>query len=674
MASASGPSLAASIAEGIRRLRSARDRPVPALPPPPTSMLSGAAPGVVATVSAPRSAASDIAEGIRSSRRRSKGGVVSMLVHHVEAGTLTLPIPDVRCETGVDTIDLTFLLALENVWLPLAHAFERTLKGRTTAISREGKRVNLAHFVAHLERASMLDCQLADLSYATFLAFKRDLDDPAVRPHYAHEYSRGYLLRDVQATVCALLKDKRWKAQCSTDLRPLVNPYPGAKRSVVNIEPLAPAELGPIMAAAKGAVVATTAMLRAFWKVEDAGKDIGELLAMAPTCPDHAALLLDRIFPGEIPQAAWFTKGERLRLNGEFERLGIGGRVSQDRLAKIVFRHRLTAVRTRLYPSITTLAPFAVLFAARLALNPTPLLEMELDDVVLEDPLGRPCFAANLEKRRQQGFQPVSWRASKDADNPAEMFVNLRRWGSRARDMMPATVCQRLFAHETEGRGTAYNSHAFAQGSGRFASFLLRDEPEREPLPAFQLRQFRTTTLEIVDEMADGDIAVVMGKGGQRSEETVYSHYSTKAVAAGADERIGVMIAIYGRFFRTAGEIDPRDVMEREDMGAATRGFVCLNPFASPIPGSRTGRMCEAVGHCPICPFAAVDTTSVLAFARLKHLERAYCSLRDEDPDTYRARFLAPHLRLTRFWLGLFDQEVRDLVDQIPAQPPIRMR
>src|SRR5690606_39934671 len=109
---------------------------------------------------------------------------------------------------------------------------------------------------------------------------------------------------------------------------------------------------------------------------------------------------------------------------------------------------------------------------------------------------------------------------------------------------------------------------------------------------------------------------------GHASVASPNSHYgATARHRSGAEASAGVQ-APRERWISSDGRVDARSRGPNKDRTAATPGFVCLDPFDSPLASQAKGKLCGAYGKCPSCPLATVDPDHVYALARFLQVDR----------------------------------------------------
>ena len=124
-------------------------------------------------------------------------------------------------------------------------------------------------------------------------------------------------------------------------------------------------------------------------------------------------------------------------------------------------------------------------------------------------------------------------------------------------------------------------------------------------LPDFTLKTLRATLLDFVQLFNRGDLEAARQVGNHGSRLTTWTHYTGDLVRRLLQEATGETLLVRERWLDSGGKIDPRRHRESTKKGCATPGWMCLDPFDSPRPNQRKGRLCTAYGECPDCPLAA---------------------------------------------------------------------
>lgn len=124
-------------------------------------------------------------------------------------------------------------------------------------------------------------------------------------------------------------------------------------------------------------------------------------------------------------------------------------------------------------------------------------------------------------------------------------------------------------------------------------------------LPEFSLKTIRVTMLDYVQLFNRGDLEAARQVGNHASRITTWTHYTSDLVKRMLKEATGETLLVRERWLDSEGKIEPRKHREWTSKGCATPGWICLDPFDSPLPNQKQGRLCSAYGECPDCPLSA---------------------------------------------------------------------
>lgn len=141
-------------------------------------------------------------------------------------------------------------------------------------------------------------------------------------------------------------------------------------------------------------------------------------------------------------------------------------------------------------------------------------------------------------------------------------------------------------------------------------------------LPKFTLKTIRATMLDFVQLFNRGDLEAARQVGNHTSRIITWTHYTSDLVKQMLKEATGETLLVRERWLDSDGKIDPRKHREWASKGCATPGWICLDPFDSPRPNQRQGRLCSAYGECPDCPLSAArpdNPRNVMLYESLRH-------------------------------------------------------
>ena len=328
-----------------------------------------------------------------------------------------------------------------------------------------------------------------------------------------------------------------------------------------------------------------------------------------------------------------------------------------------------------------SLIPFLYLLYYHMAANSEELLEAALTDFERYDVLGQQRMRSYPIKgrasyRRIYRTHPVT----EDIGNPAFLIDYIRTWSSRIRSTAHVTQQHKLFLvvsrvdPKARGKPLAAVSPTLASQKSTIEA-ARRSFCRSHELPDIPFKCVRPTTTDLADQLSGGDILAVSAIAGHRTPQTTFVHYTSAAARRRDEQSIALSQSKYFRWSSSGRKIDPRGRLPDADTFCASPGFLCNDPFDSPWPQSQKGDLCAAYGFCPMCPLAAVDTTSAYSLARLLQLRALIAdSLDSVSPERWYAIWVPCQQKLDRVWLPTFkDADVLDAATKLELSelPPI---
>ena len=323
---------------------------------------------------------------------------------------------------------------------------------------------------------------------------------------------------------------------------------------------------------------------------------------------------VDKAYPGVIPSSDTFEATHR----------ALGGAVRHI--------HGLGTLDSYLYPSSRDLVPFVLLLAVVTVFNAETVLNLNWQDIDSnKDHAGTPAIEiVGAKDRAARDLVRLldSNAAASSQLSLKRMLLCLEEITSRIRPLLTPTKADRLFAYVPKSRakeptvlGLHAETHSARPNSGGWHSMLSKFIKDHA-LPPFTLAQLRPSILDLAQFM-DGSLEAARKVGNHRSPTTTWTYYTSAGVKNRYRERIGQIIVLRERWLETRGSIDPRALAPSQDKGAATPGFICLDPLDSPRPNQKRGKLCRDYGGCPSCPFAAALPCDPLCVAQYTALEIA---------------------------------------------------
>lgn len=571
------------------------------------------------------------------------------IIHEVSpAGSLEARYP-ARKGMGAQVISLSFLNPLSNLRLPLAHAtalhggpVERfQTRERIASSLRQG-------FTRFLVSTKKTGIAIGEIRNETLWAFKQWLDECKTKDgEPLSEATRRMWFADFQILLKAMKSDKTWRSSLHPKLVLIKNPYPGSYNKHKPTLPLTDEQLENVFRTASESVIEfmrdTTQLL-----------DDMEAAPGASEWPDT----LDPTFAHAV-NTLWERYGTALPAWQDL-------RDADERLA-LMLAGNYVRVCAALIPTAPTIAPFAILFALYFRYNHSTLFGAKRTDFSIKKFLGKERVLAQAYKPRSRKRQFGAIPATDDLDNPAVLLTFMDRWMKRARDKAPKEARRHLFicrASREEGYVRNLERRDSLEIFGTYC--------KQTGLSGVGMRVLRATGLDVVHDIFKGDFLAIMAASGQKNPQTFVSHYSNGGVRLRNEEALAQAMVLKERWEASMGVIDPR-VNRGDDRAAATPGFICLDPFASPFPEQADKPICSAYGMCPMCPMAIVMKNSGYAYAQLLLLKDAI-ERTIEDVSTL-ARWGPVADRLDDYWLRVFTESAKESAEttysDLPTLPKV---
>lgn len=360
---------------------------------------------------------------------------------------------------------------------------------------------------------------------------------------------------------------------------------------------------------------------------------------------------IDALFPNVVPDLESLARNDR------------------DLANAVRFIHTQRTVSSFFHPTARDLVPFIILLTISTVFNPDTVLTLEWS-----------CISRDKDRAGTPAVEivGVKGRASSDLvrlldpESGVSQSLSLHRLlncikelCARVRPLVNKEHADRLFVYVPESRGKNPCSFGSYRGGNEVASgditwrYNLRKFISAHQLPHFSLGQLRPTILDMV-QMINGGLEAAQKVGNHRSPITTWTHYTSSGVRNRYRERIGQVVLLRERWITSRGDIDPRRLDNSQDKGAATPGFICLDPFDSPRPNQQPGKLCSDYGACPACPLGGArpyDPTSVAYYIALE--QAIFKSQSKMSAKTWLERW-APVLADLRALLALVSSEVSD--------------
>jgi hypothetical protein len=134
------------------------------------------------------------------------------------------------------------------------------------------------------------------------------------------------------------------------------------------------------------------------------------------------------------------------------------------------------------------------------------------------------------------------------------------------------------------------------------------------------------------------------------------------------EERLAEIMQVRGRWRQTQGKIETRGRPEHTDIGAATPGWTCLDPYSGLYGPKDT--LCSAYAQCPVCPLGSIDFQSPYACAQAHNLlEAVRRAAETMAPQAWLDRMAPVQQKLVNAWLCQFSEPVRKAAEKLSLPP-----
>lgn len=360
---------------------------------------------------------------------------------------------------------------------------------------------------------------------------------------------------------------------------------------------------------------------------------------------------VDAKYPGVMPDKSIMIKDDGY----------LGRAVSEVHKAGVLYGY--------LYPTARDLMPMVILLACATVFNSETLLSLNWSNVDEHfDRAGTPAIRiVGLKPRSSQDHVRLldAGSSGQTQTSISALLQLLREMTARLRPYVVKPSHQDrlfIFIQQTKCKiPKSFGTDALSRpGSDNTLRSALANFCKDNNIEKFMLKQLRPTLLDMA-LFLNGDLAASQALGNHRHPHTTWTFYTSSGVKKRFRERLGEVIVLRERWYQTNGAADPRQLMPCQDKGAATPGFLCLDPFDSPRPNQQKGRLCNAYGECPGCPLAAANISDVISVAQYFALkESIYRAQMTLSTPTWLKRW-APILADLNGLLELIPTRVREL-------------
>lgn len=295
-----------------------------------------------------------------------------------------------------------------------------------------------------------------------------------------------------------------------------------------------------------------------------------------------------------------------------------------------VSMHGFTNVCRLAHPQFSDLIPFLYLVASHTGFNQQPLTYIRLGQIIESSILGVTRISLSPEKYRSGTILRRSFVRTEEKLSVARLIDFIVEWTVYIRRIAPHFAKEDLWIFANKMKSGADGNHPVRslasqeKNNQNEISNHIRRYCERKRFKFTGLREIRFSFSDLFLRARPGDLEGLRILLGQKWISTTADHYrSTHAFADGQELLAGAM-SMQQRWIGSGGKVDTRSTGEKRERTAATPGFICLDPFDSPVPGQQKGRLCGAYGKCPGCALAASDADSSYALARFFQLAEEY--------------------------------------------------
>lgn len=613
--------------------------------------------------------------------------------------TLKLVVPHKPAPGGEKPIDISYLLDFPALWEPFSDAIATNGRvAKSPLVTLVGKCRNLRNGLIAYLRIAAPNATLGDITtdvFENFIVWLRRTENGVAKyktmskKHF--EMAATTVLKDLQNSDV-------WKDKLSSELHIRGNYWAGEHDDRTQVEIIPDEVYRDIYVACKKEITATMAKVRHQRALMQA--QLGNPIALQGDVYPAHAYHASGAFNVKVWQANPYKDlglclaALRHRVPGVILSITELKKMQDKMLLRVVEGTQpfgsIPQLHYCFYPHSRDLVPFVLMLAIHLDYNPETLLQSLLRDFIIRTnevgSLELVASPANINreekekatesaeqkpaeleilaraKKGRSGYkaQPQIRPATDDPDNPASIVRFLEEWTAEIRPLAAPAARQRLFLFATEtgdryirsfdGATTATNDGSWRAGYSRF----YKDHG----LPHTALNRFRTTGLDFTDMLFGGDIRAKQAAGNHASPETTYRLYSTNAQKQRGDEFLGQVGQLRRRWRETRGKVDPRNKPNGSDVGAATPGWTCVDPFSGPYTPNK---LCNRYGSCPDCPHGSIAMDDPYACAQAWNLLAAIDDAATEiAPQAWLTRWSPVKEKLLHFWLPSFPASTQE--------------
>lgn len=625
-----------------------------------------------------RSAGASVA--VQAAKRRANNGQpINLSTERLEHGSH----PKTGCRTlhavfaqagGIEPsrIDISFMLDFPNLTELFAAAFlaygSSVKPGSARTVAGDLK-LGFFAFVRNVYGENLKHQDISDELLIAFRTYINSVKGRQGKP-VALGTIRGYM-GSLRVVLGSLKKGTYKRIAQSISERVPAGPV-GTNRTAVPTPVLSMDELLQIMEAAEREFFAIEARFRRGQELVESGREkilmgavlsnpnIGETFEL-----DVVLASLNIAYPGIIPPPKAVLESDETLAR------------AMDVMAK---KNDNISLSRYFYPSSRDLVCFALLITIVAVFNPDTALWLKWSNVSLEKDVAGVSMVEIIGEKDRAEDNLVRLLDPNDAVGSqlslSRLLKFLSEFTSRARPFVLGAQSDFLFIFVQDSWMKNPKSWGRVGGTHQGPSndsvwqFSLKQFILDNKLSRFTLSQLRPTILNLVQSL-DGSLEAAATVGNHKSLRTTWTHYTSDGIRKEYRERIGQVMLLRERWFNSSGQIDPRIRRALTDKGAATPGFMCVDPFDSPRPNQFPGRLCNDYGGCPACPLAGAypdDPDSVAYYTAL--VDAIYRSQGGMSSQTWLKRW-TPVLSDLRALLSLVSVDVMNESNLIAIRLPL---
>lgn len=339
-------------------------------------------------------------------------------------------------------------------------------------------------------------------------------------------------------------------------------------------------------------------------------------------------------------------------------------------ICELIDKYGYTRMLRSFGPYGADLCAFVYYLSYLTALNMQPLVDLKSDDVILTSSMGRSVVRIRTVKNRAKAGKKYSegssiskaFAVSADPMCPANILLFLKRWSSGLAHAQSSTPGQ-LFTFIGKRRSTNFDLQTYAMTGKRAGetTFIRHTTAfcKRGGFRWIGTRAIRDHVAQVADQIFCAQTARVKDLLDHRDVETTRNNYQNGIVLARQSQHLARAMEKHTRWSTSKGRVDPRDLPAHHDGTAATDGFTCIDPYDSPMPGQRKGRLCTAFAECPRCPLAMIELTNSRSAARCLELKGQFERTKELIGEVaFNSRWRESYEAIAYRWLPSFGSDV----------------